>query len=288
MQYNQLYRHIIDILTKAGIDSPAFDAMGLFENQFNMNRHNLIMQGDKEAPTKQSEELIAIAEKRATGYPLQYLIGKWDFMDCEFFVGDGVLIPREDTSVVVQLCIDNIKAVYGENPQLKILDLCAGSGAISIALAKEFSNSSVTALELSDKAMKYLTKNISHNGCDNVKAVCGNVFESYVDYEKEFDVIISNPPYIISDEIKTLQTEVQHEPVLALDGGTDGYDFYKSIVKYWSDKLKDKGILVFELGEGQYNTVEQMMIEKGFTNIQCSYDIQDTKRGISGTKSTDQ
>ncbi len=284
MTYNQLYRHIIDILTKAGNDSPAFDAMCLFENQFNMNRHALIMQGDKEAPEKESEYLIQQTTKRATGYPLQYLIGKWDFMDYEFFVGDGVLIPREDTSVVVQLCIDNIKAVYGESPQPKILDLCAGSGAISIALAKEFNKSNITALEISDKAMKYLTKNIDHNQCNNVKAVYGDVFKSYIDINDSFDVIISNPPYIISDEIKTLQTEVQHEPALALDGGTDGYDFYRAIVEHWSEKLSNNGILVFELGEGQYDTVESLMIEKGFADIKCAYDIQDIKRGISGVK----
>ncbi len=286
MLYNQLYRHIIDILTKAGIDSPAFDTMCLFENQFNMNRHHLIMQGDKEAPHDKTEKLIKLAEKRATGYPLQYLIGKWDFMDCEFFVGEGVLIPREDTSVVVQLCIDNVKAMYGENVKLKILDLCAGSGAISVALAKEFSQSDVTALELSEKAMKYLEKNITHNNCNNVKAVYGDVFKSYVDFTEGFDVIISNPPYIISGEIKTLQTEVQHEPILALDGGTDGYDFYKAIIKQWSERLNSNGILVFELGENQYNTVEKLMLENGFTNIQCAYDIQDIKRGISGIKIT--
>lgn len=286
MLYNQLYRHIIDILTKAGIDSPAFDAMCLFENQFNMNRHDLIMHGDKEAPQDKSEELIELAEKRATGFPLQYLIGKWDFMDCEFFVGEGVLIPREDTSVVVQLCIDNINAMYKENTSLKILDLCAGSGAISVALGKEFSQSEVTALELSDKAMQYLQKNIRHNSCENVKAVYGDVFKSYVDFTESFDVIISNPPYIISDEIKTLQTEVQHEPVLALDGGADGYNFYRAIIEHWSERLNDNGILVFELGEGQYDTVERLMLEKGFTDIQCAYDIQNIKRGISGIKTT--
>lgn len=284
MTYNQLYRHIIDILTKAGNDSPAFDSMCLFENQFNMNRHALIMQGDKEAPQKESEQLIQQANKRATGYPLQYIIGKWDFMDCEFFVGDGVLIPREDTSVVVELCIDNIKAVFGESPQLKILDLCAGSGAISIALAKEFSKSNITALELSDKAMKYLVKNIEHNQCDNVRAVYGDVFKSYTAFNDSFDVIISNPPYIISDEIKTLQTEVQHEPALALDGGTDGYDFYRAIIKHWSNRLNDNGILVFELGEGQYDTVKSLMLEKGFTAIKCAYDIQNIERGIGGVK----
>jgi release factor glutamine methyltransferase len=244
------------------------------------------MQGDKEAPQDKGEELIELAKKRATGFPLQYLIGKWDFMDCEFFVGEGVLIPREDTSVVVQLCIDNINAMHAENSKLKILDLCAGSGAISVALAKEFSKSNVTALELSDKAMYYLQKNIRHNNCENVKAVYGDVFKSYADFGDSFDVIISNPPYIISDEIKTLQAEVQHEPVLALDGGADGYDFYKAIIKHWFERLNNNGILVFELGEGQFDTVEKLMLEQGFTNIQCTYDIQNIKRGISGIKVT--
>ena len=210
-------------------------------------------------------------------------MGKWGFMEFEFFVGEGVLIPREDTSTVVELCIDGMKEYGFENT--KILDLCAGSGAISIALGKYVRGSSVTALELSEQAMKYLKKNIEHNYCENVIAEYGDVFKDNVKFpEKEFDVIISNPPYIITDEIKTLQKEVQFEPVLALDGGTDGYDFYRKIISDWSRCLKRGGLLVFELGENQFDTVKELMLKQGYDSIVEFYDIQNIKRGIRGRK----
>ena len=140
MTYNELYRHIISVLKKAGIDSPAFDALCIFESKLGLTRHDLIMTGNKEAEKDQCDAVEELATKRAEGYPLQYLLGMWQFMDSEFFVGEGVLIPREDTSVVVQLCLDNIKNLYGTD-NLSIIDLCAGSGAISISLAKSLPNS---------------------------------------------------------------------------------------------------------------------------------------------------
>lgn len=284
MTYNMLYRHIVDLLKKAGCEAPAFDALCLFEYKLNMTRHNLIIDGDKTPPTNMVKEIIALAEKRAEGYPLQYIVEKWSFMDWEFYVGDGVLIPREDTSVVVQLCIDNANK-YLNTDNLNIIDLCAGSGAISIALGKTFPNSNVTALELSHKAMKFLEKNIPHNNCTNVTPVNGDVFTDYSNYAiEEFDIIISNPPYIITDEIPKLQKEVQHEPALALDGGEDGYNFYREIINHWSKTLKKGGLLVFELGEDQFETVKQLMEEMGFTNISCAYDIQNIQRGICGVK----
>ncbi len=284
MTYSVLYRHIVDLLKKAGCEAPAFDALCLFEYKLNMNRHKLIMEGDKKLSDSEKLEIITLAEKRAKGYPLQYIVEKWSFMDWEFYVGEGVLIPREDTSVVVQLCIDKARECLNKS-RLNILDLCAGSGAISIALGKTFDNSRVTALELSDKAMGYLTRNISYNSCTNVAAVKGDVFTDYHKYPNEdFDIIISNPPYIISDEIAQLQQEVQYEPVLALDGGADGYKFYREIVEKWSNSLKTGGLLVFELGENQFDIVKQIMTDKGFTNITCSYDIQNIQRGICGVK----
>lgn len=283
MTYNELYRHIISVLKKAGIDSPAFDALCIFESKLGLTRHDLIMTGNKEAAKERCDAVTELAEKRAEGYPLQYLLGIWQFMDSDFFVGEGVLIPREDTSVVVQLCLDNIKNLYGTD-NLSVIDLCAGSGAISISLAKALPNSRVTALELSDKAMYYLQKNIQHNGCNNVAAVSGNVFTDCNITDALYDVIISNPPYIISSEIKTLQREVQYEPAMALDGGSDGYDFYRAIISKWSNKLKSGGLLVFELGENQYDTVSNLMCRQGYKDITFATDLGDVKRGICGVK----
>lgn len=283
MTYNELYRHIISVLKKAGIDSPAFDALCIFESKLGLTRHDLIMTGSKEAAKEQCDAVTELAEKRAEGYPLQYLLGMWQFMDSDFFVGEGVLIPREDTSVVVQLCLDNIKNLYGTD-NLSVIDLCAGSGAISISLAKALPNSRITALELSDEAMYYLQKNIKYNGCGNVEAVKGNVFTDFNITDAAYDVIISNPPYIISSEIKTLQREVQYEPVMALDGGSDGYDFYRAIISKWSNKLKSGGLLVFELGENQYDAVSRLMCRQGYKDITFATDLGDVKRGICGVK----
>lgn len=283
MTYNELYRHIISVLKKAGIDSPAFDALCIFESKLGLTRHDLIMTGSKEAAKERCDAVTELAEKRAEGYPLQYLLGMWQFMDSDFFVGEGVLIPREDTSVVVQLCLDNIKNLYGTD-NLSVIDLCAGSGAISISLAKALPNSRVTALELSDKAIYYLQKNIQHNVCGNVEAVKGNVFTDFNITDAAYDVIISNPPYIISSEIKTLQREVQYEPAMALDGGSDGYDFYRAIISKWSNKLKSGGLLVFELGENQYDAVSHLMYRQGYKDITFATDLGDVKRGICGVK----
>ena len=281
MTYNQLYRHIISRLKKAGIETPAFDCLCLFEKVFAMTRHDIIIDGEISADAEQEKQILVLAEKRATHYPLQYLCGMWQFMDSEFFVGEGVLIPREDTATVVELCADEIRKQKIGKP--KILDLCAGSGAISISLARLFPKSEVIALELSPQAFSYLEKNIVHNRTHNVSAVYGDVLKNIPTYPANtFDVMISNPPYIVTDEIGTLQKEVQYEPFMALDGGKDGYLFYRKIISEWKSSLKNNGILVFESGENQYDTIAELMRENGFQNIRTAYDIQNIKRGICG------
>ena len=126
MTYNTLYRNIITFLKEAGNEAPAFDTMCLFEDILGMNRHRLIVDGNREISQTDCEKITEAAQKRAEGFPLQYILGKWSFMGFDFFVGEGVLIPREDTSVAVNLCIDEVKALGKEAPE--ILDLCAGCG----------------------------------------------------------------------------------------------------------------------------------------------------------------
>lgn len=268
------------------MESPAFDAVCLFEKVFGFGRHGLIINGNNAVKDDDKiKELLLLADKRKNGEPLQYIMGTWHFMGLDFNVGRGVLIPREDTGVVVGLCIKKIKKQRKQNNTVKILDLCAGSGAISVVLAKNIENCNVTALELSSAAFEYLKKNIEQNKADNVQAVKGDVFKDYDKFEKEyFDVIISNPPYIESGVIKKLQKEVQNEPILALDGGKDGLDFYKAITEGWTPLIKPGGILTFELGEGQSKAVKAMMENAGFTDIETENDIGQVKRGIAGIK----
>lgn len=279
MTVGEAYRKTKDILTEAGFEAPAFEALCLVEKVFGFNRLALITKGEE---TVASEEKLAVlaelTEKRLNHEPLQYLLGKWSFMGIDLLVGEGVLVPRDDTEVVTSLCIDYLSCKESPN----VIDLCAGSGAISLALEK-YANCKVTAVELSDKAFSYLTKNIKLNN-SAVNALNGDIFECHKDIaDNSLDLIVSNPPYIKTADIASLQKEVQHEPAMALDGGESGLDFYRRIVPLWKSKLKAGGALAFELGEGQYDEVSRILADNGFGGITESIDFGGIQRAIIGT-----
>lgn len=279
MTVGEAYRKTKDILTEAGFEAPAFEALCLVEKVFGFNRLALITKGEE---TVASEEKLAVlaelTEKRLNHEPLQYLLGKWSFMGIDLLVGEGVLVPRDDTEVVTSLCIDYLSCKESPN----VIDLCAGSGAISLALEK-YANCKVTAVELSDKAFSYLTQNIKLNN-SAVNALNGDIFECHKDIaDNSLDLIVSNPPYIKTADIASLQKEVQHEPAMALDGGESGLDFYRRIVPLWKSKLKAGGALAFELGEGQYDEVSRILADNGFGGITESIDFGGIQRAIIGT-----
>lgn len=279
MTVGKAYRKTKDILTEAGFEAPAFEALCLTEKVFGFNRLALITKGEE---TVASEEKLAVlaelTEKRLNHEPLQYLLGKWSFMGIDLLVGEGVLVPRDDTEVVTSLCIDYLSCKESPN----VIDLCAGSGAISLALEK-YANCKVTAVELSDKAFSYLTQNIKLNN-SAVNALNGDIFECHKDIaDNSLDLIVSNPPYIKTADIASLQKEVQHEPAMALDGGESGLDFYRRIVPLWKSKLKAGGALAFELGEGQYDEVSRILADNGFGGITESIDFGGVQRAIIGT-----
>ena len=270
-----LYLKIRGILSEAEIEAPGLEARLLIEGVTGMNRASQIANSNSEISGEIQEKLISMAQKRAEHLPLQYILGKWSFMGFELKVGEGVLIPRDDTEVLVGLCLDYLKASDGKTA----LDLCAGSGAISVALDK-LANADVTAVELSDKAYNFLLENIKGT---NIKPHKGDIFECYRDFEaKSFDLIASNPPYIKTDEIETLQTEVGYEPKTALDGGADGLDFYRAIARRWTPLLKSGGAMAFELGEGQAEYVGGLMADHGYINIKTAKDLGGTDRAIIG------
>ena len=270
-----LYLKLRGILSEAEIEAPELEARLLIEGVTGMNRASQIANSNSEISGEIQEKLISMAQKRAEHIPLQYILGKWSFMGFEFKVGEGVLIPRDDTEVLVGLCLDYLKASEGKTS----LDLCAGSGAISVALDK-LANADVTAVELSDKAYNFILENIKGT---NIKPHKGDIFECYRDFEaKSFDLIASNPPYIKTDEIETLQTEVGYEPKTALDGGADGLDFYRAIARRWTPLLKSGGAMAFELGEGQAEYVGGLMADHGYINIKTAKDLGGTDRAIIG------
>lgn len=255
------------------------EARDIIQYVTGLSNQEQLLNYKKELSHSDEEKIKAILTKRTNGYPLQYILGKWSFMGRDFSVGEGVLIPRDDTEVVVLSVIPYLK----QNKKARIIDLCSGSGIIAVTLKCMFPQSEVHALELSEKAFPYLKMNIEslapdvilHKG--DLNLLCNSFGDNY------FDLVISNPPYIESEIIPTLQTEVQNEPKMALDGGTDGLDFYRSIIQKWSDKLKSGGMMAFELGEGQFDPVKTIMKENGFENISEFMDLGNIQRAINGT-----
>ena len=267
---------IKSLLTRAGVENPDGDAAEILCAALNCSRTELILRDD-ELSDVESEKAVAMARRRAAGEPIQYVLGYWFFMDRKYTVGEGVLIPRDDTEVVVREALAAAKNI----PDPVIIDLCAGSGIIAITLEKELKNATVYAVEKSDLAFSYLQENIELNQA-KVEAIhadladCVNSFD-----DASLDMIVSNPPYIRSDEIAELQSEVQYEPRLALDGGEDGYDFYEMIIRLWTKKLKEGGCIAFEIGEGQYDRIAEMLKTAEFTDIKGYPDIQGITRAVT-------
>lgn len=265
------------MLRDGGIENADFEAQCIVEAVTGCGRATLIAHGDMPVADEQKRQINSITEKRLTRYPLQYLLGKWSFMGFPLFVGEGVLIPRDDTEVCTGLCIDYLKDKSGA----KAVDLCSGSGAIAIALEK-LGNADVTAIELSSEAFNFLKKNIDLND-SKVKAIKGDVLLCHGDFpDSSLDLIVSNPPYIKNGDLSFLQPEVLFEPKMALDGGESGYDFYEAIILSWSRKLKSGGALVFELGENQAERVTELMKKRGFENIRTELDFGGCERAIIG------
>lgn len=280
MTLSQLYRKARSDFQNFGVDSPQYDAMCLMEHFFGVNRAELVVMGDKLPETELEQEFLKAVEKRSSGYPLQYILGKWTFMDIPLFVGEGVLVPRDDTEVLVREAIERIKSI--ENP--KVIDLCSGSGAVALAVAKACPRAEVFAVELSELAFLYLEKNIEYNGCKNVKAVKGDMFKLHTNFaDGEFDAVLSNPPYIKSDVIATLAKEVQHEPKLALDGGADGMIFYNAIAENWKVKIRKNGFIGVEIGEDLTDEVVDLFKTNMLEDISVFKDMAELDRAILGT-----
>ncbi len=258
------------------IDSPRLKARLLMQFVLNQTRQYLIVYDEKSLTKKQEEDYLETVERLISGIPLQHITNKQEFMKMDFYVDNNVLIPRPDTEVLVEEVIKIAKEIKAK----KILDLCTGSGAIAVALAKYIENSEITALDISEKALKIAELNAKkHEVNQQITFIQSNLFE---DLPKEkYDIIVSNPPYIKKEIIETLEEEVKKEPYIALDGGWDGLDFYRRIVDQSYEFLKYKGYLCLEIGYDQkIDVIELIEQEQKYTNTYGKKDLYGKDRVI--------
>ena len=256
-------RETAEILRKAGCADAAFDAKILHE----------LAAGD-------AEKLFALTEKRAARYPLQYLCGEWDFLDFTLKIGEGVLIPRADTEIVCETAI----AAAKEKPAPTVVDLCAGSGAIAIGIARAVPLATVTAVELSPQAMPYLQEN-ARTLAKNITVAAADIFTwQHTLTPQSVDVLVSNPPYITADEMKTLAPELSCEPRMALEAAQNGLAFYMHIAAEYRFALKQGGCIVFEIGSTQGEAVTQILAQSGWRDIKVTPDYAGLPRAVTARK----
>lgn len=264
-----------------------FDGMCILEDIGGITRERAALHPDDELHESICARVIEAANKRKSGYPLQYILGQWEFYGLRFRVGEGVLIPRPDTEALAEEAIGRIKKQGAASP--RIIDLCSGSGCIAVTLAKLIEGSEVFAVELSGEAFPYLTDNIRSNDA-RVTVIRGDVsdgrlLDNFRDEDGEIvpvDCIVSNPPYLTSEEMAELQTEVGYEPEIALFGGNDGLKFYRIITCLWKVLLTEGGLLIFEIGNDQEGAVTDILINEGFGDIFTAPDATGAIRVVGG------
>lgn len=278
----KLLKDGIEIIKKREFNSPKLDVELLLCYLLKKDRIYLHLNRKAEVDEHIKEKFYELAVKRNEGYPLQYITNLQEFMGLEFYVQEGVLIPRPDTETLVELVINIAKEKYN-NHEIKILDLGTGSGAIGISLAYYLKNSLVTAIDISDTAIETTNINIEKHNLNNIKVIKGNIFEQILSDEK-FHIVVSNPPYIERDTIKKLQTEVAYfEPKLALDGGIDGLDYYRRIAELFKEIHEKNGVLVVEIGNEQKKSVEKIFYNIGlFKTIETHKDLSGNDRVVVG------
>lgn len=248
MNQSELLKIGKEILKKENIEEAEIKAKILLQFVLLQSREEVIKNLLNEVSTSKEKEYKDILNKIIEGKPLQYIIKNQEFMGLNFYVDENVLIPQPDTEILVEQTINIINSI--KNSDLKVLDLCTGSGAIAISIAKYTKNRSVIASDISINALNIARKNSVKNQVESkIKFIQSDMFSDLNNYK--FDIIVSNPPYIKTKVISSLSKEVQHEPMIALDGGEDGLKFYKVILEQAINYLKPTGYVLFEIGYDQ-------------------------------------
>lgn len=271
MTYFELLKEVERLLEN---DNAAFEAKQIVLTAANTDNTGFMKLRQQNVEKEVIEKCFEFVKKRNEGLPIYYVLGVCEFYSYEFFVGKGVLVPRDDTEILVDTALDAIKNI--KNP--KVLDLCSGSGAIAVAIAKCRKDAQVDAVELYDDAFRYLEKNIKHNNADNVNAIKADALE----FKGEYDLVVSNPPYIAINEKQYLSKEVLNEPHTALFAENDGLLFYEKIAENF--KINKKFTLAFEIGYTMSERVFSILQNNGYSDISMIKDLNGIIRVIKAEK----
>lgn len=280
LTYRQMCHNGAAILADAGITDAEYDSFALLEYITGMDRTAYILNGSKSVPEDIAERYDAVIDRRSSHIPLQHITGQAWFYGRGFNVNSDVLVPRQDTEVLVS---EALKVI---NAKDSVLDMCTGSGCIIITLALEKKLGRALGADISEAALKVASGNREKLGADDVTFVKSNIFSDInVNDEELFDVIVSNPPYIATGEIETLTEEVRiHDPYIALDGLEDGLYFYREITQQSMNYIKSGGWLLYEIGCTQAHDVSDIMSEYGYSNIKVIKDLAGLDRVVMGQR----
>lgn len=279
--YNNLYLDTRQRLREAGVEGAQLEARELLCHAAGKNREQFYRDMALYAPDPVEEKLAALVERRLAGEPVAYLIGEWEFYGLTLDVTPDVLIPRMDTEVLAERAILLARAA-GEGA--RVLDLCAGSGCVGLAVAANVPTCRVVLADVSEAALKICKGNVRRNELNaRVTCVQADALQKPDAALWDFDVIACNPPYIPTGDIAELDVSVRdYEPRSALDGGADGLDFYRAIAARWGAALRLSGALLFEVGIGQAGDVGAILAQNQFEQIQTFQDTQGIGRVVEG------
>ena len=274
MTISEVIRKGMIELKNENIEEPKLKARLLMQYVLDKPRQYVIVNDMENLNKEQEKKYFTAIKKMKHGVPLEHITHQKEFMKMNFYVDENVLIPRQDTEVLVEETIKIAKLLKAK----KILDLCTGSGAIAVSLAKYLTDVSVTAIDISDEALKVAKKNAIKNRVeDRITFINSNMFENL--NEEKFDIIVSNPPYIKRKVIEELDEEVKNEPYIALDGGEDGLDFYRTIIKQADEYLKFRGCICLEIGYDQKIDVIEIIENEGkYENTYSKQDLYGNDR----------
>ena len=279
----ELYLRGKRVLHEAGAADPAFEAICLMQETFGIDRAGLALRGAEAPAPEKVEHYERLLSRRADGMPLQYLLGEWEFLSLTLTVREGVLIPRPETE---QLC-ETAAEFLLQTGKREVLDLCAGTGAVGLGVCALVPEANVQCVEYYDAPYVCLLENIRRYPQWNVEAVRANVLAAPEGQFHPVDAVLSNPPYIASAVVPTLQREVLQEPAEALDGGADGLVFYRALARHWLPILRPDGLMAVEIGEEQGAAVALLFQNAGLKDVQVLPDASGHDRMVCGKKSSE-